>query len=251
MRSRAFTRLLFLLVGISLIRVFASGPASASQKEKATLILDGVLTERQREHSKLFKAYGSGRKVSDLAGEEGEIEIRSVTPLSGGVPDSPPTTLNQVLKHDACIADAIVTGTVKGKSSQLTENGEFIFTDYELTVDDVVKQNSSSTIRTDVEITVTGPGGTILLSGKRIRAIDSILAPLRVGQHYLLFLEFIPTTDSYREIESGGSFRLSGNKVTQDSEASLHGLEIKSDVMPFLLEVRTAATAACQRGGAK
>lgn len=251
MRPRAFTGLVFLLVGVCLIRVFSGDPSSASQKEKATLIQGGVLTERQREHSKLFKGYGSGQKVSDLAREDGEIVIRSATPLSGGVPDSPITTLSQALKNDACIADAIVTGTVRGKSSQLTENGEFIFTDYEFTVDDVVKENSSSAIRTDGEITVTGPGGTILLSGKRIRAIDSILAPLTAGQRYLLFLKFIPATDSYREIQSGGSFRLNENTVTKDSEASLHGLEIKSDVIPFLLEVRTAARVPCDRGGAK
>lgn len=251
MRSRAFTGLVVLLIGVCLIRVFSGGAASALQKEKATLIQEGVLTERQREHSKLFRAYGSGQKVSDLAGEEGEIEIRSATPLSGGDPDSPITTLNQALKHDACVSDAIVTGTVREKSSQLTENGEFIFTDYELTVDDVVKQNSSSAIRAGSGITVTGPGGTIVLRGKRIRAIDNLLAPLSVGERYLLFLQFIPATDSYREIASGGSFRLNENKVTKDSEASLHGLEIKSDVMPFLLDVRAAATGACGQRGAK
>lgn len=251
MRSRAFTGFVFLAVGVFLIRTFSGEPTSASQKEKPTVIQDGVLTERQKEHSKLFRAHGSGQKVIDLAGEKGEIEIRSGTPLSGGDPDSPITTLSQVLERDACAADAIVTGTVKEKASQLTENGEFIFTDYELAVDDVVKQNGASTIRTDGEITVTGPGGTILIRGKRIRAIDSLLPPLRVGQRYVLFLKFIPTTDSYREIESGGSFLLDGNQVTKDSGASFHGFEIKNDAAPFLSEVRIAAAGPCVRGGAK
>src|SRR5262245_39986548 len=109
----------FLIAGVCLICAFSGGPATASQEEKATLIHEGVLTERQREHSKLFKAYGSGQKLTDLAKEGGDVEVRSATPLSGGVPDSPITTRIDALKHDACLADAIVTATVKEKSSQL------------------------------------------------------------------------------------------------------------------------------------
>lgn len=251
MRLAQCIGLVSLLIGLCFISVFSGAPVSGSQQEKATLIKEGVLTRRQREHSKLFKAYGSGQKLTDLVRQEGEIEIRNAAPLSGGVPDSPIATRSDALKHDVCIADAIITGTVKEKSSQLTENEEFIFTDYQLTVGDVVKQNTSSTILIGSDITVTGPGGRILLQGKRIRAIDSVLPPLKVGQRYLIFLKYIPTTDSYREIESGATFRVDGHGITKDSEASFHGLEVNSDVMSFLSEVKIAAAGACERGGVK
>lgn len=107
MRLAQCIRLLFFLAGLCLMRVFSGGPVSAPQKEKANLIQEGVLTERQREHSKLFKAHGSGQELTDLATQEGEIKIRSVTPLPGGDPNSPIKTQYEALRHDACIAEGL------------------------------------------------------------------------------------------------------------------------------------------------
>ena len=63
------------------------------------------------------------------------------TGLPGGSPGFTPPTFSERITNLSCDADAIVVGEVTSKSSQLTEDQDFIFTDYELKVEEVIKNN--------------------------------------------------------------------------------------------------------------
>lgn len=105
---------------------------SASRQENPTLVKEGVMTEKQREHGKRFSqryAYRKDQKLRDLRGH-GDIQV---TIGIGDKPHStsaPPFNLTEFLRNMTCDADAVFIGQVKDKVSQLTENGEFTFTDY-------------------------------------------------------------------------------------------------------------------------
>lgn len=60
-----------------------------------------------------------------------------------------------------------VVGEVKSKSSQLTEDQDFIFTDYEIQVEEVIKNNTSDSIAPNTEITVSNPGRSFNWSAHR------------------------------------------------------------------------------------
>src|SRR5438046_2536402 len=57
-----------------------------SKTEEPTVIAEGVMTDRQREHSKLFVGYGVGKKITDLLKTESEVTIVSTLPATGDVP---------------------------------------------------------------------------------------------------------------------------------------------------------------------
>ena len=106
-------------------------------------------------------------------------------------------------------ADAVVIGTLKNKSSLLTDDGEFLFTDYVVVVNSVAK---SPSIAQNREIIVTRAGGEILLNGRTVRAIDPFFKPFQLGQSYILFLKLVPETGAFKA-DAAGSFRIVGGKV--------------------------------------
>jgi hypothetical protein len=92
----------------------------------------------------------------------------------------------------------------KGKSSQMIEEGTFIFTDYEARVDEALKSYSAQ-INSTQAITVTRIGGAVILNGHHVRATDHRQEVLEIGNQYLLYLRLIPTTNSFRAFAGPGS----------------------------------------------
>ena len=138
-----------------------------------------------------------------------------------------------------CDSDAVLIGQVKDKVSQLTENGEFTFTDYEIIVEDVLKNNAAVLINPQDDISVTRPGGAIQLNGRIIRGIDLSYKPFESGSRVLLFLKFIPATGAYETFRSDGSFALVGNELVKLTEEALPAdLENEKDAASFINKVR-------------
>ena len=105
-----------------------SGTAEVRQEE-ATPIQVGIMSEKQRAHSKLFDGYKTNRKLNafPLPSEndkdlEQDVHIESGTPVIS--PDAPALRFEDFLKDKACVSEAIAIVDVKDKSSQLTELSE-------------------------------------------------------------------------------------------------------------------------------
>lgn len=224
-----------------------------TQQEEPTPIQEGVMTTRQKKHSKVFKGFAHatrGRKIPDLVSELGDVE------LSGGideVPLIPRMPISQSLSVIACKSDAVVIGTVNEKLSHLIESGTFTFTDYELTVQEVLKDNPLAQLQPGAIITVTRAGGTVRLKGHTVRAVSEQMAPLAVGGRYLLYLVFLPETSAYRPLVSpffDDSFHLDNDRATQVSRKQLPlGRRGATDVASFLTEARNAIHQPCRERG--
>jgi hypothetical protein len=225
-----------------------------STRRNRSVIEQGKAPEGRKERSKLFSQYGVGKDLRDLARTEaGDVEIRIPPPLGGGDPHSPEPNLNELFKHITCDSDAIVIGIVTGQSSQFTDNGESIFTDYEIAVEKALKSNNAAPILTGDSITVTRPGGTVSYNGKKVRVVDSIFKPLNVNKRYLLFLRHVQSLGAYVEIPGGGSFRLSGGKLLKHTEGLSAKLSENYDATSFVIEVQLVAGNMCggKKGGGK
>lgn len=255
MRSRKNIALLLLAsLAVTVITAVAAlqsrtQSASSGKQEEATPIQEGVMSEKQKKHSKIFKGYdvtAKGKKLRDRVAEEGDVNIYWLVG-DKRLPES--FNLNNYLQEFARKADAIVVGVVRSKSSQLIEQGSYIFTDYELTVEDVLKNNSTTPLQLNGDITVTRIGGVVKLNGHVVRTIDHSEKLLRSGARYLLFLRFDSEAGTYRSLRDNltdGSFQLRGNKIIQVSDLPLpFGGSYETAAEPFITEVRVAIKKAC------
>lgn len=225
----------------------------STKQEDPTLIQEGVMTDKQRKHSRIFKGFiyvTGGRKLRDLIGNQNEIHVEKEI---GDVqaPRGPDLRmyLQTYFKKVICGADAIVIGTTVSKSSQLTDDGTFTFTDFEFSPEDVLKANSSVLLGVGNSITITRPGGSVKLNGRIIRGQDHNNEPLQVGRRYLLFLRLIPDTGAFQALDNSAfedSFELNAERITQVSAKALpFGNQRPSDAVTFLSELRSAITGAC------
>lgn len=156
-----------------------------------------------------------------------------------GRPSVPEAFLNNL----ASKADAVVIGTVTNKSSQLTENGAFVFTDYDLTIEEVLKENGTDSIQSHSSIVMTRPGGRILLEGRIVTARDRAFKPLAIGGRYLLFLKYLPTTGAYYAVNNKGSFELADNKSVKPLTEAPDAPRVDKDAASFINDVRIAIAA--------
>jgi hypothetical protein len=202
---------------------------------------------KQREHKKLYKNYKSEKKLSTLAVEAmSDFKIIEGVPQKVFRPDSPRITSQEFLSRLLCNSDAVVVGTIKDKISALTEEDNFIFTDYELLVEDILKNNVVDLIQPDIQITITRPGGTIRLHGQNVTALDEAFPLLQTGSRYLLFLQFIPATGAYKTATGTESYLIRNKRLIKlTAESRPPDLEAGNDAGTFVDSIRQAAKGTC------
>lgn len=189
----------------TVLRTRGQGASNRLKEEQATPVQEGVMTEKELQHSRIYKKqyeWRNGRKLASL-------KANQVTLLPPSVPsprDSLLWTTEDFIRIRYCEADAVVVGTITSKASQLTEDGTFTFTTYQLTVAQVLKNNPVAPIVPNNGIEITRPGGAIVLNGRIIRTRDLSFPLLDLNGHYLLFLRFIPSTAAYMSFRQGGDF---------------------------------------------
>src|SRR5437868_8905538 len=133
------TAILF-LVGISLIGIVSAQRSEQALKppqakhDEPTVIQEGVMTYRQREHSKLFNNMGVHKKIIDILKEQDEVDISVVPGCVSEYPGPGPSS-SDLVRFSTCQSDAIIMGTVASKESQLTDDGFSLFTDYMIDVE--------------------------------------------------------------------------------------------------------------------
>lgn len=238
------------LICFGAIRGATRQTQSPLQQEEATPIQEEQVTERQRRHRRLYTEHRTGRNLRELAArQQGGIRLELGTPLGGGHPDYAPPTRLQLITNTVCDADAIVLGTVNSKSSQLTEDEDFIFTEYEVSVEEVLKDNSAAHIALSDIITVLRPGGRILLGGQVFEAEDRTLQRFQRGNRYILFLRFIPDTGAYTTVSSIGSFRLHNDQLTSLTSQNV-GRQFEGEELGlFLSQIHGAMAGGCNNRG--
>jgi hypothetical protein len=243
-----------LIAGLTFLIVAGVGASKLQDKDKkqyqaeftdATPIQLGVMTEKQEQHSKLYSRYNTRNKIPDLLKlEDNGIDIRRHLPTPVDYPGQVRSEADDI-KRITCDADTIVLGTVKRSASQITEGQSFLFTDYVLLVQQVLKNNSRSLIQQEAEIIITRPGGAVLIGNKRVTAIDESIPLLQQGKQYLLFLRYLPETDSFESIETGESYEVNRNDLQLLRYQPEGVISAKHNSISFVNEVKTAVGGPC------
>lgn len=218
--------------------------SSADQKvnkEEPTLIQADHVSPQEKEHGKLFK-HGGPKLLDLLAHRSGDIEVQQDAGLIIQTTASPerPVFLSAV-----CKADLVVTGSLVNKASQLTADGTFLFTDHQLLVDEVLKNNTAAPVAQGQTITVTRDGGVVQLNGRILRARPDFDVPF-VGNRYLLFLRFIPATGSYL-MYGNGAFELNSQSLKALGAEARQELNKAEQTEPasFIQQIRSFAATDC------
>lgn len=178
----------------------------------ATPVQFRVLTERQRIHSKLYSNYRQRTKttmsefVAQAKSKMIGIELHVGLDELLTEPETPESYFGKLV--DA--SDAVIRGRVANKVSQITEDDAFIFTDYDVEVKQVLKNNATSPVNTGTTITVTHPGGKIVVNGIIVNVKDDYFTPLPINNDIVLFLKFVSETGAYKLTRHTGSFELDG-----------------------------------------
>jgi len=242
------------LIGLGAYTVTRSQQKGATpEKDEATVVKVGVMTAQQRLHSRLYQSYkGLEKPIRELIREalaKGQNDgIFIFTSLGDPIfrPDANSGEFN-VLERLVCGADAIIIGTVKSRSSQLTEDELYVFTDYELTVEQVLKDNPFTQVAPSSVIIVSRPGGKVMIDGYTVSAVDESLKPLSKGGRYPLFLKYIPATGAYIASDSQESFELKDERVIALTDGSGYAKGQQNKQPDALIgEVRSAVPSGCK-----
>lgn len=162
-----------------------------------------------------FIEYGSSpsldRQVALPENENKPLIVVSRTigdkPLTG-VPDG---TVRNWLATKAANADLVVLATPLKRYSALTADHSFIFSDYEMRVEQVFKDHTAQ-LSPGSSIVVARAGGVTTVNGHNVRAIDPEFHLFHIGEPYLLFLYQIPGTGTFKAF-ADNSFLISGNRA--------------------------------------
>jgi hypothetical protein len=219
-----------------------------SQAKDATPVTEGVMTAKQVEHSKLYTQTKRPKRLTDAP--DGTTIIVGLP--WADVSANSKLTLENYLQETTCKADVAVLVLVKSKASQLTVDGTFIFTDYEVVIEDVLKNNSNAAVQPKQEITVTRSGGVVNLNGKILAVKDKSFKPLEAGKTYLLFLSYLPSTGAYKPLNSESSFDIGNRQLLPlTEEEPSDAISSMKDGATVINQIRTLANNCGNSGGEK
>lgn len=253
---------LFLTVCTIIFGILFATPSTNGQKEQtdeATIVHKGQTTEKEREYSKEYRKlnpFKNGRKFTEMI--ELSNRLGKTTEELGGIigeddvaQSRTPHTITsaEFLKNLSCKSDAIVLGSVKSKSSHMTDDETFIYTEYDFSVRDILKNNSVSPIEVNNSIEITRPGGLIKIDNRRIRIEDRTYEPFQKNMEYLLFLRFVPSTNGYMAASYEGDFVLENNtfnKLARNRPLPKE-LEKNSNPQELLDKVRNSVLSNCNQ----
>jgi hypothetical protein len=179
----------------------------------ATPVQLGGLSEQQRKHSKLYRYYGEGnkKKVSELIAHSEAKVLGIAIGIGLGPRLTEPVAPGDYFSDLARASDAVIRGRVIKKVSQITEDDTFIFTDYDVVVMEIFKNNAVSPLEIGTTILVTRPGGKIIVNEIIMEIRDEQYLPLPAStQEVVLFLKHLPETGAYQATRNTGSFEFVG-----------------------------------------
>jgi hypothetical protein len=246
---------LLIVAGVGASRLQRKTPeqtrAEEEDKRYKTEIIDATpvhlnaLTDKERIHSNIYPYYRElrgERKISFLLGQaKGKSKVVETGVFVGNEPLLEPESAESYFGRLVTESDAVIRGKVKHKASQITGDDAFIFTDYEIEITEILKNNAAAELDTGSTITVTRPGGKVVVDGIIVKATDESFALLPAdNRELLLFLRYIPETGTYKATRNTGSFVLDGSSIRP-----LTGAHYPPGVLrdgPSILQILRAST---------
>lgn len=151
-----------------------------------------------------------------------------------------PANSSPVMQMQVANSDLIVLGTPLTQHSLPIQDHTFLFTEYSVRVDKVISAGTTS-VSEGQRILVTRGGGSMLVDGVLVKAIEPGFGQIVLNNHYIFMLRSIPQTDAFRAL-GAGTFSVENGTVfplRRRSEAASAGKG--TDLNSFLTEIDNAA----------
>jgi hypothetical protein len=238
--------IVLVLAMLSIAGVYRTG-ALRIQKQATPIKVD---KEAEKDAArKIHRGLGGARKTipEEVLETKGNIFKRLEVGLLVLTPNNP-FNAQTYLAERACAAEAIFIGTVTDQKSQLTDDQTFVFSNYQVSVDTIIKNDSKIVLSPKTTVDVSRLGGELKVHGYKVKAISQASQPLEVGCRYLLFVTFLPEKNTFAA--NSLAFLLKGNdivRLTADVQAGLVGYGRDADT--FISEVQAAAASECKSDG--
>lgn len=94
-------------------------------------------------------------------------------------------------------SDLVIVGKVGVGTTHPYADQSFLYTDWKMTVEQIVKNNSKAPVESGQMITVTRPGGVLHVDGRLVVADCANFIMWGTGHEYLLYLHYLPKTGAY------------------------------------------------------
>ena len=169
-------------------------------------------------HGKLFHAGMAGQLQERLAHTKGDVTLMPEGRSSEIGIDLP---LAWQLQHLACESDLVIIAKAGTGTSHPTFDQGFIYTDWQFSVRQIVKDNLKAPLHVDDVVIVTRPGGTLEIDGRKISAKLNDFRDFVPGETLLLYLKFVPATGAYAMARSN-YFPVSDSNVKMASDGVTH-----------------------------
>lgn len=218
-----------LVVGLGLIVAGGAGASRLSQKDiqrqryqaellGATPVQLGTLSERQRIHSKLYDDFSrhQGAMISELVTpyQNQGIVYGMYTNVNTPRLSAKNETPDNYFAALASQSDLVIRGEVTNRISQITEDGKFLFTDYDIRIEEVLKSDSNTLLSPGKTITVTFPGGKVLIGDVIVKTGgNGIPSVLEITNKVLIFAAAVPTSGAYKLARYDGGFEIDDASV--------------------------------------
>lgn len=236
MHNRKKTILVISLISAAMLFAFVAFKPKAQnriqqQEDPPTPVQIGVRTERQKKHGKRFeKVQRNGNLLSD---PEGVMTILYNHP-DPVVPAIIRPTQAEYFKALTCGAELVVIAKVTDKDSQFTENLNFIFTDYNLNIEQILKNNTNFNIESLNNITLNTSGGSVRVNNRIIKYEIANRTPIHIGGQYLLFLDYSSDSEVFKLSHDRGIFVVLGNKIKTPERQYVGGTDNIFDIINLI-----------------
>jgi len=146
-------------------------------------------------------------------------------------------------------SDAVAIGTIKAGQAYLSNDKRNIYTEFSVSVEEVLKTLTAPYVRVGDSIDIERSGGVVKLPSGKIIVRGTVTDSMPVvGKRYLLFLRYNPNTEDYHlqtgyQIEGGHAYRLDDQNYEESNhESEQHRLrEEDSNADQVLSRVRSKA----------
>lgn len=221
--------------GLPVVGEFERQPESSADEARRQV------REKQYENfsTRLFTPYGDPGALADGATESTIstlIDYVSSVPVAGAHQDPPGIPVS---------GTAVVIGTVLSGNSFISKNRTAVYSDYQVRIDEVLKQGPTRTLAVGDQVVASRPGGAIHYpSGHRTNFLMIHHGLPEIGSQYILFLwKAVPNLPEY-EIGFDSGYQLKNGRVYALDEINEQYYDSMS--APVFLDLVKKAIAASQ-----
>ena len=159
--------------------------------------------QMEKVHSHLFRQGERWQIQTMLSRGTGDVHV----PCNLGVAQSIVLPLNSQLATLTTASDLVVLAKAQAGTTHVNDDQSFLYTDWNFTVEEVLKDNPQASVPWGATILVTRLGGHLEINGRMVYANCPDFEEFVTGREYVLYLKYLPQTGAY--VSHGWGFLVS------------------------------------------